>query len=130
MSLWKRAAVKSDNREKRWILLSVKCKNSKTENTHQLLQYVGAELSVQGPGLRSGGELRKNPSGKVTDPDLALGVLQDGEDVFQQILVQQLWLQLLHLCYVVLKERQTITAMTATTVLCKIVDRSLIQPAN
>lgn len=88
------------------------------QNTHQLLQYGSVELLVQGPGPWSGGELRQNATGEVTDPNLHLGVLQEGEDVFQQAFIQQVRLQLLHLCYVVLhKGRQVIAVMTATIML-------------
>lgn len=76
-------------------------------HTHQLLQYGAAELVAQGPGLRSGGEVCQNPSCKVTDPHFHMGVLQQAEDVLQQVLLQQVRLQHLHLCYVVLQHNET-----------------------
>lgn len=41
--------------------------------------------------------------GKVTDPDLYVGILQEAEDVLQQVLLLQVCLQLLHFCYVFLQ---------------------------
>lgn len=79
-------------------------------DTHQLLQNGAPELAVQSPGLCSGGQLSQNPSRKVAHPHHHLGVLQETEDVFQQVFIHQVRLELLHLRYVVLKRRKGLYA--------------------
>lgn len=79
----------------------------KSPLTHQLFQNGAEELIIQGPGLWSGGKLGQNPPCKVTDPHLHLGVLQQAQDVFKQVLIQQVRLQLFNLCYVVLQHSET-----------------------
>ncbi|MEQ2212256.1 hypothetical protein XENOCAPTIV_028253 [Xenoophorus captivus] len=102
MLLLTHAAEKKDTLKEMSLINKQFSVNQSIQNTHQLLQNGATELIIQSPDLCPGGQLCQDPPCKVTDSHLQLGVLQETEDVLQQVLIHQVTLELLHLCYIVL----------------------------